>query len=137
MSGVAAPRRVARPGVVGVDRGGVRVVQHIHRVGPVTDPEGDAKADVRPDVGRDDAAGTLGRQHEVDPQRTPDRREPDQAVHEVGQLLGEDAELVDGDDQSGYGGKIGASGSCPPVLVHVARPGVGEEAFAAPQLGRQ
>ena len=37
----------------------------------------------------------------------------------------------------GTGGKVCGSGSCPPVRVHVARTGAGEQSFATPQLGRQ
>ena len=82
-------RTDARPGVRLRDAGGVRRVDDVGALDGVGDPQGDPQVRVRADLGRDDAAGPLGGQHQVDAEGAPALGDVDQAGHEVGQLAGQ------------------------------------------------
>ena len=130
------PRARARPGVPGlITRGGV-VVEHVEGVGAVAHPEGDAKGDVRLDLGAHRSRGSLGREDEVHAERPAQGGEPHQARHEVGELLDQGPQLVDHDDQARAPASLSGRRAAL-VGLEVAGADLGEQALAPSQLGPQ
>ena len=61
--------------------------------------------------------------------------QPDQAGHEVGELLDQGAQLVDHDDEPGQG--FGVVGPYPVVALEVGGTDGGQQPLPPPQLGAQ
>ena len=116
------PRPVDARGVGDADQvGGLRRVGH---------PQHHPQRHVGPQVRRHRAGGPLRRQHQVDAERAALRGEPGEARQQVGQLVGQHAELVGHHQQPGRrdGGV---------EVPHVARAARGEDPLAPAQLGGQ
>ena len=77
------------------------IVEHVPRLEGVGDAERDPCADVGAQVRPDGPARPLGREHEVDTERPPLCRDPQQGRQELGQVVGQRAELVDHHDEPG------------------------------------
>ena len=111
----------------------LRSVDDVGGVNRVPHTQSDPQVDVRLDVGRDDAAGTLCGENEVDAERPSDRGDPDQSVDEGRQLLGEGLELVDHQQKARQPRISSASGGL--VVLDVLGSEVLQQALAAPELG--
>ena len=116
---------------------GVGGVNDVLGVDPVAHPQRDAQVDVRLDVGADHARRPLGREDEVHAERPADGGDAHEPAEEGWQLLGQDAELVDDEDQPGNHGVGCVSGEGRLVLVEVLCPRSGEQRLAPAQLRRQ
>ena len=110
-----------------------RRVDDVGGVDRVAHTQGDPQVDVRLDVGRDDAAGTLCGEDEVDAERPPHRGDPDQPVEEGRQLLGERLELVDHQQEARQPRISSAGGGL--VVLDVLGSEVPQQALAPPELG--
>ena len=97
----ASGRRLAERG-----RGGV--VDDVVAVGRSRTRRPMRSDDVGPHVAGDDPGRPLRGQHEVDAERAARRSDAHEAADEVGQLVGEQLELVDDDDEAGEPRTIGA-----------------------------
>ncbi len=75
--------------------------EHVHRIRLRLNPEANADVGVGLDVAVEHPRRSLGRQHEVETQRTPTLCHVDQRRHEVGKRIDQRCQLVHHDDEAG------------------------------------
>ena len=110
-TGASEPRRSrARPGAVtGSDAASGESTTSSESDG-LLHAQRDPQVGVGLDLRAHHARRPLGGEHQVQPERAADGGEPHQPGDEVGQLLGQHAELVDHEHQAGQGGQVGPGG---------------------------
>ena len=88
------------PGQAALDRRRDRRPDDVVRLVVGGHPQGDAQVGVGPDLPGDDARRALGGEDEVQAEAAAAQRDVDDAVDELGDLLGQGGELVDDDEQA-------------------------------------
>ena len=135
---VRAAAEQGAPGCRDRQRRGQRRVDDVEGVGGLLHAQRDPQVGVGLDLRAHHARRPLGGEHQVQPERAADGGEPHQPGDEVGQLLGQHAELVDHEHQPRQGGQVGPGGVAQgQVGVQVRRAGGRQHALAAAHLGAE
>ena len=106
----------------------------VDRVTVVLHPQGDAQVGVGLDLVVDDAGRALGGEDQVEPEAAAALGDVDERGHEVGELDGEEGELVDDDAGAAADGSRRGSRRCSSSEVSA---GLAQHPFAVAELGTQ